>query len=60
MKNSFDIRPWVKPALTCVLGLVLICNPGTLTVTIARLIGIVIVLVGIGKLVNFLREMQLK
>ena len=60
MKNSFDIRPWVKPALTCVLGLVLICNPGTLTVTIARLIGIVIVLVGIGKLVSFLREMQLK
>lgn len=60
MKNSFDIRPWVKPALTCVLGLVLICNPGTLTVTIARLIGVVIVLVGIGKLVSFLREMQLK
>ena len=60
MKNSFDIRPWVKPALTCVLGLVLICNPGTLTVTIARLIGIVIVLVGIWKLVSFLREMQLK
>ena len=60
MKNSFDIRPWVKPALTCVLGLVLICNPGTLTVTIARLIGIVIALVGIGKLVHFFREMQLK
>lgn len=60
MKNSFDVRPWVKPALTCVLGLVLICNPGSLTVTIARLIGIVIALVGIGKLIGFFREMQLK
>lgn len=60
MKNSFDIRPWVKPALTCVLGLVLICNPGSLTVTLARLIGIVIALVGIGKLIGFFREMQLK
>lgn len=60
MKDSFNIRPWVKPALTCVLGLVLICNPGSLTVTLARLIGIVIALVGIGKLVTFFREMQLK
>lgn len=60
MKDSFNIRPWVKPALTCVLGLVLICNPGSLTATIARLIGIVIALVGIGKLVGFFREMQLK
>ena len=60
MKNSFDVRPWVKPALTCVLGLVLICNPGSLTVTLARLIGIVIALVGIGKLIGFFREMQLK
>lgn len=60
MKDSFNIRPWVKPALTCVLGLVLICSPGSLTVTLARLIGIVIALVGIGKLVSFFREMQLK
>lgn len=60
MKNSFDIRPWVKPVLTCVLGLVLMFRPGSLTVTLARLIGIVIALVGVGKLIKVFRAMQVK
>ena len=30
MKHSFDIRPWLKPALTCILGLCLIFRPGSL------------------------------
>lgn len=56
MKQSFDIRPWIKPVLTCVLGLVLVFRPGSLTVTIARLIGVIIALVGAGKLIRFFRE----
>lgn len=53
MKHSFDIRPWLKPALTCVLGLILIFKPGSLTTSIAWAVGVLIALVGAGKLVAF-------
>lgn len=53
MKRSFDFRPWLKPALVCVLGLCLIFRPGSLTATVARGVGFLIALVGAGKLVSF-------
>ena len=53
MKHSFDIRPWLKPVLTCILGLVLIFRPGSLTTSIAWAVGVLIALVGVGKLVYF-------
>ena len=53
MKRSFDLRPWLKPALTCILGLVLIFRPGSLTTSIAWAAGVLIALVGAGKLINF-------
>lgn len=53
MKHSFDIRPWLKPVLTCVLGLILIFRPGSLTTSIAWAAGVLIALVGAGKLVGF-------
>ena len=53
MKQSFDIRPWLKPALTCILGLILIFKPGSLTTSIAWAVGFLIALVGAGKLVSF-------
>lgn len=53
MKHSFDIRPWVKPVLTCVLGLCLIFRPGSLTASIAWVVGILMALAGAGKLVGF-------
>ena len=56
MKHSFDIRPWVKPVLTCVLGLCLIFRPGSLTTSIAWAVGFLIALVGAGKLISFLRD----
>lgn len=56
MKHSFDIRPWLKPVLTCVLGLCLIFRPGSLTTSIAWVVGIVIALVGAGKIVAFFTD----
>lgn len=56
MKQSYDLRPWVKPVLTCVLGLILIVEPGSLTSSIAWAVGIVLALVGAGKLVGFFRN----
>lgn len=56
MKHSFDLRPWLKPVLTCVLGLYLIFRPGSLTTSIAWVIGFLIALVGAGKLVSFIRD----
>lgn len=53
MQHSFDIRPWLKPALTIILGIVLIFKPETLTSTIAWCIGFVIALTGAGKLIQF-------
>lgn len=53
MKQSFDIRPWLKPALTCILGVILIFKPGSLTTSIAWAVGFLIALVGAGKLVSF-------
>lgn len=53
MKRSFDILPWLKPVLTCILGLVLIFRPGSLTTSIAWAVGVLIALVGAGKIVNF-------
>ena len=53
MKHSFDIRPWLKPVLTCILGLVLIFRPGSLTTSIAWAVGVLIALAGAGKIVNF-------
>lgn len=53
MKHSFDLQAWLKPVLTCVLGLVLIFRPGSLTTSIAWVVGVLIALVGAGKLVNF-------
>ena len=56
MKQSFDIRPWLKPVLTCLLGLCLIFKPGSLTTSIAWAVGFLIALVGAGKLVAFFRD----
>lgn len=53
MKHSFDIRPWLKPALTCILGLCLIFKPGSLTGSIAVAVGFLLALAGAGKLVSF-------
>lgn len=58
MKQSFDIRPWLKPVLTCVLGLCLIFKPGSLTASIAVAVGVLIALVGAGKLVSFFGTRQ--
>lgn len=54
MKHSFDLRPWLKPVLTCVLGLYLIFRPGSLTTSIAWVVGALIALAGAGKLVSFI------
>lgn len=56
MKQSFDFRPWLKPVLTCVLGLCLVFKPGSLTTSIAWAVGVLIALVGAGKLVAFFRD----
>lgn len=56
MKRSFDLRPWLKPVLTCILGLILIFKPGSLTTSIAWAVGFLIALVGAGKLVAFFRD----
>ena len=53
MKRSFDFRPWGKPALTILTGFVLIFRPGSLTTTLAWIVGLVIALVGAGKMVRF-------
>jgi len=55
MKPSFSSRSlkfWIKPVLTCALGLVLLFRPGSLTAAIAKAIGILLALVGCGKLVG--------
>ncbi len=54
MKRSFDIRPWLKPGLTCVLGLILIFKPSSLTLAICKIIGFIIALVGAGKMVGWI------
>lgn len=54
MKHSFDIRPWLKPALTSILGLVLIFKPSSLTFVICKIIGIVLALFGAGKMVRWI------
>lgn len=56
MKQSFDIRPWLKPGLTCILGLVLIFRPSSLTTSIAWAVGFLIALVGAWKLFSFLHD----
>ena len=56
MKRSFNIQPWLKPVLTCVLGLVLIFRPGSLTTSIAWAVGALIALAGAGKLVQFFTD----
>ena len=56
MKRSFNIQPWLKPVLTCVLGLVLIFRPGSLTTSIAWAAGVLIALAGAGKLVRFFTD----
>ena len=56
MKRSFNIQPWLKPVLTCVLGLVLIFRPGSLTTSIAWAVGVLIALAGAGKLVRFFTD----
>ena len=53
MKQSFDIRPWVKPVLTCVLGLILIFRPGSLTTSIAWAAGVLLALAGAWKMIAF-------
>ena len=56
MNRSFNIQPWLKPVLTCVLGLVLIFRPGSLTTSIAWAAGVLIALAGMGKLVRFFTD----
>ena len=46
MKRSFDFRPWLKPALTVLLGLLLIFRPGSITNSIALCAGIILALFG--------------
>ncbi len=60
MKRSFNFRPWLKPALTILLGLVLIFRPGSLTTTLAWTVGFVIALVGAGKLVSFFSQARMQ
>lgn len=55
MRPSFSaqsLKFWIKPALTCALGLVLLFRPGSLTAAIARAVGILLALVGCGKLIG--------
>ena len=56
MKRSFDFRPWLKPALTVLLGLLLIFRPGSITNSIALCAGIILALFGAGKLIGFFTQ----
>lgn len=56
MRHSFDFRPWLKPALTIILGLVLVFNPGSLTTYIAWCVGLIIALIGAGRLVRYFSQ----
>ena len=53
-KNGLDaLKPWLKPALTIFLGLVLLLHPDSLTSLIGMAVGIVVALVGCGLLISF-------
>ena len=53
-KNGLDaLKPWLKPALTIFLGLVLLLHPDSLTSLIGMAVGFVVALVGCGLLVSF-------
>lgn len=56
MKRSFDFQPWLKPALTVLLGLLLIFRPGSITSSIAVCAGVVLALFGAGKLIGFFTQ----
>lgn len=56
MHHSFDIRPWLKPVLTIVLGAILIFKPAALTSTIAWCVGLIIALVGAWRLVQYFSQ----
>lgn len=56
MKRSFDFQPWLKPALTVLLGLLLIFRPGSITSSIAVCVGVVLALFGAGKLIGFFTQ----
>ena len=52
--NGLDaLKPWLKPAGTIFLGLVLLFRPDTLTSLLGMVVGIVVALVGCGLLISF-------
>lgn len=53
MKRNFDIRPWLKPVLTVLLGILLIFRPDSITSSLALCVGIVLALAGAAKMVGF-------
>lgn len=53
MNELDDFRPWLKPALAIVMGLVLLSDSNDLTPYIAWCVGITITLTGLGRLVWF-------
>lgn len=53
-KNGLDaLKPWLKPALTIFLGLVLLLHPDSVTSILGVAVGIVVALVGCGLLISF-------
>lgn len=54
LKKVYDtLRPWLKPGLTCLLALVLICRPTSITALLAGIIGYLLALIGCGLLVYY-------
>lgn len=50
----YRARPWLKPALTTLMGLILILRPDTLTSAIGVTAGFLVALLGAGLLISFL------
>lgn len=56
MRQSFDfnaMKPWMKPAITVFLGLVLLLNPDSVTSLLGVVVGLVIALIGCALLISF-------
>lgn len=56
MHESDDFRPWLKPALAIIVGVILLSDSSVLTPYIAWCIGIVVALSGLGRLVRFFSQ----
>lgn len=51
--GSYDFRPWVKPAVAIMVGLILLSDSDTITPYLAWIAALVMILTGIGQLVQF-------